>query len=107
MTVRLNRWSSSLTGKTPTLFVAGVAYIDGPSNGGLNSLGDLLTVTNSTPAVCSVTAVGPYATTTGTYTQATIAGITNGTCTVTLKFAATDTQNETVLARNITITGIK
>lgn len=107
MTVRLNRWSSTLSGKTPALFVAGVAYVDGPSNGTLNSLGDLLTVTNSTPEVCSVTGVGPYATTAGTYTQATIAGIKNGTCTVTLKFAATDTQNETVLARNITITGIK
>ena len=107
MTVRLNRWSSALTGKTPALFVAGVAYIDGPSNGGLNSLGDLLTFTTSTPSVCSITGVGPYATTVGTYTQATIAGITNGTCTVTMKFAATDTQNETILARNITISGIK
>lgn len=107
MTVRLNRWSTSLTGKTPTLFVAGLAYIDGPSNGALNSIGDLLTFTNSTPAVCSVTGVGPYATSAGTYTQATITGITNGTCTVTMKFAATDTQNETALARNITITGIK
>jgi hypothetical protein len=107
MTVRLNRWSSALSGKTPSLFVAGVSYIDGPSNGSLNSLGDLLTFTNSTPAVCSVTGVGPFATSAGTYTQATIAGITNGICTVTMKFAATDTQNETVLARNITITGIK
>ena len=107
MTVRLSRWSSSLTGKTPALFVAGVAYIDGPSNGALNSLGDLLTFTNSTPAVCSVTNVGPYATTSGTYTQATITGITNGTCSVSMKFAATDTQNETVLARTVTITGIK
>jgi subtilisin family serine protease/phosphodiesterase/alkaline phosphatase D-like protein len=107
MTVRLSRWSSALSGKTPNLFVAGVAYIDGPSNGGLNSLGDLLTFTNSTPSVCSVTGVGPYATTAGTYTQATITGITNGTCTVTMKFAATDTQNETILARNITISGIK
>ncbi len=107
MTVRLSRWSSALSGKTPGLFVAGVSYVDGPSNGSLNSLGDLLTFTNSTPTVCSVTGVGPYATSAGTYTQATIAGITNGICTITMKFAATDTQNETVLARNITITGIK
>jgi hypothetical protein len=107
MAVRLSRWSTALTGKTPNLFVAGVAYIDGPSNGGLNSLGDLLTFTNSTPSVCSVTGVGPFATTSGTYTQATITGITNGTCTVTMKFAATDTQNEAILARNITISGIK
>jgi hypothetical protein len=107
MTVRLNRWSSTLTGKTPSLFVAGVAYLDGPSNGALNSLGDLLAITNSTPSICSVTDIGPYATSSGTYTQANIAGIKNGTCTVTLKFAATDTQNETILARNITITGIK
>jgi subtilisin family serine protease/phosphodiesterase/alkaline phosphatase D-like protein len=107
MFIPLSRWSSALTGKTPVLFVAGVAYVDGPSNGGLNSLGHLLAVTTSTPAVCSVSGVGPYATTTGAYTQAMIAGITNGTCTVDLKFAATDTQNEAVLTRNITVSGIK
>jgi hypothetical protein len=107
MTIRLSRWSSSLSGKTANLFVAGVAYLDGPSNGTLNSLGDLLTVTNSTPAVCSVTGVGPYATSAGTYTQATITGVSNGTCTMTLKFAATDTQNEVVLVRSLIINGIK
>ena len=107
MFIPLSRWSSAVTGKTPVLFVAGVAYVDGPSNGGLNSLGHLLAITTSTPAVCSVSGVGPYVTTTGTYTQAMIAGITNGTCTVDLKFAATDTQNEAVLTRNITVSGIK
>ena len=107
MAIRFSRWSNALTGKTPNLLTAGVVYIDGPSNGGLNSLGDLVTFTNSTPAVCSVTGVGPYATTVGTYTQATIAGITNGTCALTLRFAGTDTQNEVVLTQNITISGIK
>jgi hypothetical protein len=107
MAIRLSRWSSGITGKTPALFTAGVAYVDGPSNGGLNSIGHLLTISTSTPGVCSVTDVGPSATTTGTFTQATITGITNGTCAVTLKFAATDTQNEIVLLRNITISGIK
>jgi hypothetical protein len=107
MTIRLSRWSSSLSGKTPNQFIAGVAYIDGPSNGGLNSLGHLLTIANTTPAICSVGDVSPFATTAGTYTQTMISGVGNGTCVVTLKFAATDTQNEVVLTRNITITGIK
>jgi hypothetical protein len=107
MTVRLLRTSSIVTPTMPALLVAGTAYVSAPLNKGLNSIGNLLAVTSSTPAVCSVTPVTDYLSAVGTYSQITVKGITNGTCSITWSFAETGTQKAATYSQNLTVTGVK
>ena len=105
--VRLSRTSTSITPTYSPLMVAGLAYISGPLNNGLNSIGNFLGVTTSTPAICSVVPATAYPTTAGTYTQTTLKSVANGTCTITWSFAETDTQKAATFTQNLAVTGVK
>lgn len=107
MAVRLLRTSTIVTPTMPALLVAGTAYVNGPLNKGLNSIGNFLTVTSSTPAVCSITPVADYQTTVGTYSQITVKSIANGTCSIAWSFAETGTQKAATYSQNLTVTGVK
>lgn len=107
MAVRQLRTASFVTPTAPALLVAGTAYVNGPTNNGLNSIGNFLTVTTSTPAVCSITDAAPYSTAAGTYTQTTVKSVTNGTCTITWSFAETATQKATSFTQSLAVTGVK
>ena len=105
--VRLSRTSTSITPTYSPLMVAGLAYISSPLNNGLNSIGNFLGVSTSTPAICSVAPAMAYPTTMGTYTQTTLKSLANGTCTITWSFAETDTQKAATLTQNLAVTGVK
>jgi len=107
MAVRLLRTASYVTPTLPALLVAGTAFVNGPSNGGLNSIGNFLTATTSTPTFCSITDAAPFATTAGTYTQTNVKAIANGTCTITWSFAETATQKAVSITQNLAVTGVK
>jgi hypothetical protein len=107
MAVRQLRTSSIVTPTAPALLVAGTAFVNGPSNAGLNSIGNFLTVATSTPAVCSITDAAPYGTTAGTYTQTTVKSVANGTCSITWSFAETATQKAATLTQILTVSGVK
>jgi hypothetical protein len=77
--------SVTLKAKSSALFVASTLFANG-NNSGLLSLGHLLEVTTSTPAVCSVTGVTTWDRTGGIYTRATVNALAAGTCSVTWKF---------------------
>jgi hypothetical protein len=87
--------------------VAGLAYISGPLNNGLNSIGHFLNVTTSTPAICAVVPATAYPTTAGTYTQTTLKSLANGICVITWSFAETDTQKAATFTQNLAVTGVK
>ena len=107
MSVRLNRLSSTIVGKTSALFVVENRYINASMNNGKNSIGHISTAVSNTPAVCSVTNVAPYEQTTGTHTQFTVTGVANGSCSVTFGFAGDETRNSAYRTQLITITGVK
>jgi hypothetical protein len=107
MAVRQLRTSSIVTPTAPALLVAGTAFVNGPSNAGLNSIGNFLTVATSTPAICSITDAAPYGTTAGTYTQTTVKSVANGTCSITWSFAETATQKAATLTQILTVSGVK
>jgi hypothetical protein len=101
------RTASYVTPTAPALLVAGTAYVSSAITPGVNSIGNFLTVTTSTPTVCSITDAAPYATTAGTYTQTTVRSIANGTCTITWTFAETATQKAASFTQSLAVTGVK
>jgi hypothetical protein len=107
MSVRLNRLSTVITGKTSALFVVENRFVNASMNNGLNSIGHISTAVSNTPAVCSVSNVAPYVLTTGTHTQFTVTGVANGSCSVTFGYAGSDTQNAAYRTQAITVTGVK
>ena len=107
ISVRLNRLSTVITGKTSALFVVENRFVNASMNNGLNSIGHLSTAVSNTPAVCSVLNVGPYELTTGTHTQFTVTGVANGSCSVTFGYAGSDTRNSAYSTQAITVTGVK
>jgi hypothetical protein len=107
MVARLLRTASYVTPTAPALLVAGTAYVSSAITPGLNSIGNFLTITTSTPTVCSITDAAPYATTAGTYTQTTVRSIANGTCTITWNFAETATQKAASFTQSLAVTGVK
>jgi hypothetical protein len=76
-------------------------------NNGLNSIGHISTAVSTTPAVCSVSNVGPQQTTVGVHTQFTVTAVANGSCSITFGFAGSDTQNAAYRTHSLTVTGIK
>lgn len=107
MSVRLNRLSTVITGKTSALFVVENRFVNASMNNGLNSIGHISTAVSNTPAVCSVLNVSPYIQYGGTHTQFTVTGVTNGSCSVTFGYAGSDTQNAAYRTQAITVTGVK
>jgi hypothetical protein len=107
MSVRLSRYSSIITGKTSALFVIENRFVNASMNNGLNSIGHISSVVSTTPAVCTVSNVAPYETTTGTHTQATVTGVSNGLCSITYGYEGSDTRNAAFRTQAITVTGVK
>ena len=107
MSVRLNRLSTVIVGKTSALFVVENRFINASMNNGLNSIGHISTAVSNTPAVCSVTNVAPYVLTTGTHTQFTVTGVANGSCSVTFGYEGSDTRASAYRTQAITVTGVK
>ena len=83
-------------------FVASTLFASG-QNSGLLSLGHLLEVTSTTPAVCSVTGVATWDRTGGIYTRATVNALTVGTCTVLWKFLGFKGRAATSTTMNVEI----
>jgi hypothetical protein len=108
MAIRMYNAISTRTGVGPFGLIASYAYVSGVNNVGIGgSLPGDVTVTTSTPAVCSVNSVTPVQISTGTYAQANIAGKTNGICTTTWTTQATSTRTAATLTYSFTVTGIK
>jgi hypothetical protein len=107
MSVRLNRLSTIIVGKTSALFVVENRFLNASMNNGLNSIGHISTAVSTTPGVCSVSNVGPYVQSSGTHTQFTVTGVANGSCLVTFGYAGSDTRNSVYRTQAITVTGVK
>jgi len=107
MSVRLNRLATFLVGKTSELFVVENRFLNASMNNKLNSIGHISNAVTTTPAVCSVTKVGPYETTVGTHTQFTVTAIANGVCSVTYGYEGNETRNAAFRTQTITVTGVK
>jgi hypothetical protein len=107
MSVRLNRLATFLVGKSSELFVVENRFMNASMNNGLNSIGHISTAVSNTPAVCSVSNVGPQQTTVGVHTQFTVTAVANGACSITYGFAGSDTQNAAYRTHSLTVTGIK
>lgn len=107
MSVRLNRLATFLIGKSSELFVIENRYMNASMNNGLNSIGHISTAVSTTPAVCTVSNVGPLTTTVGVHTQFTVTAVANGACSITYGFAGSDTQNAAYRTHALTVTGIK
>ncbi len=107
MSVRLNRLSTIIVGKTSELFVVENRFLNASMNNRLNSIGHISTAISTTPAICSVSNVGPLQTTAGVHTQFTVTGVANGSCSVTFGYAGSDTRNSAYRTQAITVTGVK
>jgi hypothetical protein len=107
MSVRLNRLATFLVGKSSELFVIENRYMNASMNKGLNSIGHISTAVSTTPAVCTVSNVGPLTTTVGVHTQFTVTAVANGACSITFGFAGSDTQSAAYRTHALTVTGIK
>jgi hypothetical protein len=88
--------------KSSVLFVASTLFANG-KNSGLLSLGHLLEVTTTTPAICSVTGVETWDRTGGIYTRANVNAIAIGTCTVVWKFLGAAGRAATSTTMNVKI----
>ena len=79
----------TMTTKGPFSILVSTLFLEKARNSGLTSLGHVLTVTNTTPLVCSVTSHGTVDLTGGIKNKTVISGLTNGTCSLTYAFAGT------------------
>ena len=95
--------SVTLKAKSSALFVASTLFANG-NNSGLLSLGHLLEVSTSTPAVCSVTGVTTWDRTGGIYTRATVNALSAGTCSVTWKFLGSTGRAATSTTMDVKVT---
>jgi hypothetical protein len=93
----------SMKAKSSALFVGATLFASG-NNSGLLSLGHLLEVTTSTPAICSVTGVSTWDRTGGIYTRATINALAAGTCSVTWRFLGSAGRAATSTVMNVQVT---
>jgi predicted secreted protein len=107
MSVRLSWLSTTITGTTPAYYRVENRHQNPALNNGLNSIGHISTFVTTTPAICSVSNVSALTAPGGTYTQANVTGIANGTCSITYGFAGDDTRNAAYRTQLITVTGIK
>ena len=78
--------SKSYVAKSSYYFAASVLYASG-QNSGLLSIGEPLTMTSATPAVCIVDSVVPQDNTNGIFQLAKINTLAAGTCNVVWNFA--------------------
>jgi hypothetical protein len=107
ISVRLSRLSTMIVGKTSALFVIENRFINSSMNNGRNSIGHISTVVTTTPGVCNVSNVAPYVVASGTYTQATVTGVTNGICSITYGYEGSETRKPAYGTQSILVTGVK
>ncbi len=92
----------TLTSKQSYTFAASTLFASG-QNSGLLSLGHLLEVTSTTPAICSVTGVATWDRSGGIYTRATVNTLSVGTCTVLWRFLGSKGRAATSTTMNLVI----
>jgi hypothetical protein len=108
MAIRMYNPTSVRVGAGPFGLIASYAYYWGVNNVGIGgSLPADVSVTTSTPAVCQVVSVVPTVIGTGTYAQANIKGLANGTCTTTWSNPGNESRNAAAMTYSFTVTGIK
>lgn len=107
ISVRLSWLSTTLNGKTPASYRVENRYVNAALNQGLNSIGHISTFVSNTPAICSVGNVSALTVSGGTYTQATVTGLANGTCSITYGFAGDETRLAAYRTQLISVIGIK
>ncbi len=108
MAIRMYNPTSTRTGVGPFGLIASYAYYWGVNNVGIGgSLPATVSVTTSTPTVCQVVGVVPTVIGTGTYAQANIKGLANGTCTTTWSNPGNESRNAAAMTYSFTVTGIK
>jgi hypothetical protein len=105
--LRITNAVSTRVGAGPFTIIASSAFFNSVLNGGKSSVNLPVTVTTSTPAVCSVLSTSPLVNTSGTFTQASIRGVTNGLCTTTWNYAGDALRAPATLVHSFTITGVK
>jgi subtilisin family serine protease/phosphodiesterase/alkaline phosphatase D-like protein len=105
--LRITNAVSTRVGAGPFTIIASSAFFNSVLNGGKASVDLPVTVTTSTPAVCSVLSTSPLVNTSGTFTQASIRGVTNGLCTTTWSYAGDALRAPATLVHSFTITGVK
>jgi hypothetical protein len=92
----------TLANKQTYQFAASTLFANG-QNSGLLSLGHLLEVTSTTPAVCSVTGVATWDRSGGIFTRATVNTLSLGTCTVLWRFLGFKGRAATSTTMNISV----
>ena len=93
----------TLKAKSSGQFLASTLFASG-NNSGLLSLGHLLEVTSTTPAICSVTGVATWDRSGGIFTRATVNALSAGTCTVSWRFLGSKGRAATSTTMNVTVT---
>jgi hypothetical protein len=105
-TARNSRLSSiaglTLASKQSYQFAASTLFANG-QNSGLLSIGHLLEVTSTTPAVCSVSGVATWDRSGGIFTRATVNTLSLGTCTVLWRFLGSKGRAATSTTMNIPV----
>ena len=107
MQLRITNAVSTRVGVGPFTIVTSSVFLNSALNGGKSSLDLPVTVTTSTPAVCSVLSTSPLVNIAGTFTQASIKGVANGLCTTTWSYAGDARRAPATLVHSFTITGVK
>jgi subtilisin family serine protease len=107
MAVSIYNATSTRVGVGPHNVIAAYAYYWGVNNVATPSLSGDLVVTTTTPAVCQVLGTTPVQIGKGTYTQASIKGLTNGVCTTTWTNIGNEIRTSVTLTHSFTVSGIK
>jgi subtilisin family serine protease len=105
--IRVTNGVSTRTSAGPFQLLASALAVNPALNSNLQSLGLPVVVTTSTPAVCQIISNSQVDNGSGIFTQATIKGLANGTCTTSWAFAGNDTRLAATTAYSFSFTGIK
>lgn len=105
--LRITNALSTRVGAGPFPLIASSAFFNAILNGGKSSVDLPITVTTSTPAICSVLSTSPLVNASGTFTQASIKGVANGLCTTTWSYAGDGLRAPATLVHTFTISGVK
>jgi hypothetical protein len=107
MAVSITNGVTTRTGVGPFQLIASVRYVTTALNSNLASLGEPLTVTSLTPAICTVSAPSLLETSTGIFNQATVTGVKSGVCSTVWAYTGSDTRAAASVQHTFTLTGIK
>jgi hypothetical protein len=88
---------ATLNGPGAQVFVTNVRYVEAAMNSGLASLGHMLTVTTTTPAVCRVESNVLWDRTGGIVNRTTVRALAKGSCSLNFYFPGTTTRAPSTL----------